>query len=101
MNNLQHLISNTFNRPLALEAGYARVFFSALSQRLGNVVQITDTEGQILRENDMKKVASGFSRTRSSNRSYQVSQGIAIIPIDGSLVHKYGHIKPYSGMTGY
>jgi len=101
MNNLQHLISNTFNRPLALEAGYARVFFSALSQRLGNVVKLTDTEGQTLRENDMKKIASGFSRTRSSSRSYQVSQGIAIIPIDGSLVHKYGHIKPYSGMTGY
>ena len=101
MNNLQHLISNTFNRPLALEAGYARVFFSALSQRLGNVVQLTDTDGQILRENDMKKVATGFSRSRSSDRSYQVVDGIAIIPIDGTLVHKYGYVKPISGMTGY
>ncbi|UTV28992.1 S49 family peptidase [Photobacterium atrarenae] len=101
MNSLQHLISNTFNRPLALEAGYARVFFSALSQRLGNVVQLTDTDGVVLREQEMEKVASGFSRGRASNRSYQVVNGIAVIPIDGSLVHKYGHVKPYSGMTGY
>lgn len=101
MSNLQHLISNTFNRPLALEAGYARVFFSALSQRLGNVIQLTDADGNVLRESDMKKEASGFTRRRSGERSYQVVDGIAIIPIDGSLVHKYGYVKPYSGMTGY
>lgn len=101
MSNLQHLISNTFNRPLALEAGYARVFFSALSQRLGNVVQLTDIDGSVLREQDMKKVAAGYARGRSGDRSYQVKHGIAVIPIDGTLVHKYGYIKPYSGMTGY
>ncbi|KLV08637.1 S49 family peptidase [Photobacterium ganghwense] len=101
MNNLQHLISNTFNRPLALEAGYARVFFSALSQRMGNVVQLTDTDGVVLLERDMEKVASSFSRSRSENRSYQIINGIAVIPIDGSMVHKYGYVRPYSGMTGY
>ncbi|HAS6109567.1 TPA: capsid protein [Vibrio vulnificus] len=103
MNNTSHLnlITAAFNRPLALEAGYARTFFSALSQRLGNVQQLVDIEGNVLRAADMKKEASSFSPRRSTERSYQVVNGIAVIPIDGSLVHKYGYIKPYSGMTGY
>lgn len=82
MNNLQHLISNTFNRPLALEAGYARVFFSALSQRLGNVVQITDTEGQILRENDMKKsllASLGLAAVTAAIKSLRVSPSFRLM----------------------
>ncbi|EKO3667252.1 S49 family peptidase [Vibrio metschnikovii] len=100
-NNLPNLINAAFNRPLALEASYARIFFSALSQRLGNVLQMTDTEGNVLRSMEMKQAASSFSSNRSAERSYQVINGIAVVPISGSMVHKYGHVKPYSGMTGY
>ncbi|ENO1788088.1 S49 family peptidase [Vibrio vulnificus] len=103
MNNTSHLnlITAAFNRPLALEPEYARTFFSALSQRVGNVQQLIDIEGNVLRAADMKKEASSFSPRRSTERSYQVVNGIAIVPISGTLVHKYGYIRPMSGMTGY
>ena len=101
MNNFSHIITEAFNRPLAMEAGYARTFFSALSQRFGNVVQLKDVNGEILKASDMKAEAAAFSPKRDSNRSYQIVDGIAIIPIDGSLVHKFGYVKPMSGMTGY
>lgn len=103
MSNVSHinLITAAFNRPLALEAGYARTFFSALSQRLGNVHKLTDVDGSILMSADLKKEAESYSPRRSNKRSYQVVSGIAVIPISGSLVHKYGYIQPMSGMTGY
>ncbi|WP_417814573.1 S49 family peptidase [Thalassospira alkalitolerans] len=103
MNNGSHLnlITMVFNRPLALEAGYARTFFSALSQRLGNVHKLTDMDGNVLMSADLKKEAASYNPRRSNDRSYQVVNGIAIIPISGSLVHKYGYIQPMSGMTGY
>ncbi|MBY7931781.1 S49 family peptidase [Vibrio fluvialis] len=103
MNNTSHLslITAAFNRPLALEAGYARTFFSALSQRLNNVQQLVDVDGNVLMASDMKKEAASFSPRRSTERNYQVVNGIAIVPISGTLVHKYGYIRPMSGMTGY
>lgn len=103
MTNTSHLnlITAAFNRPLALEAGYARTFFSALSQRLNNVQQLVDVDGSVLTASDMKKEAASFSPRRSTERSYQVVNGIAIVPISGTLVHKYGYIRPISGMTGY
>ncbi|MFL9997970.1 S49 family peptidase [Paraburkholderia sediminicola] len=35
------------------------------------------------------------------DRPYEVIEGIAIIPIQGTLVQKLGTLHPYSGMTGY
>jgi capsid assembly protease len=34
-------------------------------------------------------------------RPYSVVEGVAIIPVAGSLVHKLGSMRPFSGMTGY
>ncbi|HCM4646363.1 TPA: S49 family peptidase, partial [Salmonella enterica subsp. enterica serovar Panama] len=32
---------------------------------------------------------------------YQVVNGIAVLPVTGTLVHKLGGMRPFSGMTGY
>ncbi len=34
-------------------------------------------------------------------RSYQVTNGIAVLPVSGTLVSKTRSLQPYSGMTGY
>ncbi|EMY2016409.1 S49 family peptidase, partial [Salmonella enterica] len=34
-------------------------------------------------------------------RFYQVVNGIAVLPVSGTLVHKLGGMRPFSGMTGY
>ena len=33
--------------------------------------------------------------------AFEPQSGIAYIPIEGELVHKYGHLDPHSGLTGY
>lgn len=37
----------------------------------------------------------------ASDKAYQVVEGVAIIPVTGTLVQKLGTLRPYSGMTGY
>jgi signal peptide peptidase SppA len=35
------------------------------------------------------------------NRPYQMVDGVAVVPIRGTLVHRLGTLQPFSGMTGY
>ena len=98
--NQPHIASRVLNAPLLLEPAYARTFFSALSKRLG-ITQMTDAEGEVMLGEKMQIEASSFSNSRDRNRPYQVIEGVAVLPVSGTMVHKYGHLKPYSGMTGY
>lgn len=99
-NNHPHIASRVLNQPILLEPSYAKTFFSALSGRLG-ITQLTDAGGQVLIGEKLQMEASSFTRSRDSDRAYHVIDGVAVLPVSGTLVHKYGHLQPYSGMTGY
>ncbi|HDD8823518.1 TPA: S49 family peptidase, partial [Escherichia coli] len=100
--NLSHIAAMAFNEPLLLEPAYARVFFCALGKEMGagnlavpqQAVQL-DADGMQLAVTDYM---TGGPRPV---KSYQVKNGIAILPVSGTLVHKMGTLRPYSGMTGY
>lgn len=100
MNNYPQIASRVLNTPLLLEPGYARVFFSALASRLG-ITQLQDAEGEILTGQKIRMTAESFSGGRERDRPYQLIDGVAVLPVSGSLVHKYGYLRPASGMTGY
>ncbi|MEG9862943.1 MAG: S49 family peptidase [Flavobacteriales bacterium] len=99
-NNYPNLAARAFNQPLLMEPGYARVFFSSLSDRLG-IKQLQDVNGRLLCSQNMRTEAEEYENSRESVRSYQVINGIAILPVSGTLVHKYSYMQPHSGMTGY
>lgn len=100
--NYQHLAARAFNQPLLLEPAYARVFFSALSERFGTERLIDATTGAQLVGEELKQLASSWeNESRSAPKSYRVERGIAILPVTGTLVHKFGYMHPVSGMTGY
>ncbi|HAM4766659.1 TPA: S49 family peptidase [Escherichia coli] len=100
--NLSHIAAMAFNEPLLLEPAYARVFFCALGKEMGagslavpqQAVQL-DADGMQLAVTDY--MAGG----QRPAKSYQVKNGIAILPVSGTLVHKLGTLRPDSGMTGY
>ncbi|MCC4261099.1 S49 family peptidase [Pseudomonas aestusnigri] len=94
------IASRVLNTPLLLEPGYARVFFSALAPRL-NILKLQDADGEVSTGDKLRVNAASFTPNRDRERPYQLIDGAAILPVSGSLVHKYGHVKPYSGMTGY
>lgn len=115
MKNYPQIAARVLNTPLLLEPNYARVFFSALSSRLG-ITQLEDAQGQILTGEKIrmsaeswmasKSKANTVTRTRTNRYGekellYNIVDGAAIIRVKGTLVHKFGHLNPYSGMTGY
>ncbi|ECG7135599.1 S49 family peptidase [Salmonella enterica subsp. enterica serovar Uppsala] len=102
-NNLPHIAARAFNQPLLLEPAYARVFFSSLAERYGAGRLIDATSGQVLNADDMRQLAGGWDgddRQRQA-KTYRVERGIAVLPVSGTLVHKFGYVQPLSGVTGY
>ncbi|QCY20796.1 S49 family peptidase [Morganella morganii subsp. morganii] len=90
--NLPHLAQKLFNTPLAIHPQKAEVIVSSLTERLG----ITQIRSTMMEDDD-----EYFSRKARKDSGYDVLEGIAIIPVYGTLVQKLGTLRPYSGMTGY
>ena len=91
--NLPHLAQRLFNTPLALHPRKAEVVMAALTDRFGltRIQSISDWDD----DDD-----SAFTR-KARDTGYDVVEGVAVIPIQGTLVQKLGTLRPYSGMTGY
>ena len=105
LRNLPHIASMAFNEPLMLEPAYARVFFCALAGQLG-ITRLTDTvSGATLGAEQIAEPLALFGDDEEMgprpSRSYQITNGIAVLPVSGTLVSKTRSLQPYSGMTGY
>ena len=96
-----HLAQRLFNRPLMIHPPKAEMIMAALSERLG-ITQIVRINGDVVLPEPMAFDDENESATRNERRrGYDVFAGIAQIEIEGTLVHKNGTLRPYSGMTGY
>lgn len=105
LRNLPHIASMAFNEPLMLEPAYARVFFCALAGQLG-ITRLTDTvSGATPSAEQIAEPLALFGDDEEMvprpSRSYQITNGIAVLPVSGTLVSKTRSLQPYSGMTGY
>lgn len=95
------LAQRLFNRPLLLDPTKAEIVCAALQQRLG-IVHFERLDGSVIEGAQLNAMAS--NATRMVGDEYKLcpmTDGVAVIHIDGSLVHKSGWIDPTSGMTGY
>lgn len=100
MNKYSHIAARALNRPLLLEPGYASIFFAALGDRL-SIDSLHATNGQILSANELPALAASYQSKAVQGRMYSVKNGVAIIPLDGTLVHKSGYVGSSSGTMGY
>ncbi len=103
LRNLPHIASMAFNEPLMLEPAYARVFFCSLAGQLG-ISRLTDAvsgDSLTAQEAPAALALSGDDDGPRQARSYQVMNGIAVLPVSGTLVSRTRALQPYSGMTGY
>lgn len=100
--NLAHIASRAINEPMLIEPAYARVFFSVLGKEIGaSQLNITQT-GETLTLPEMESVAASLLEGgKQVARFYQVREGIAILPVTGTLLHKLGAMMPFYGVTGY
>ncbi len=91
-----------FNAPLAIRAEKAEMLVAALAHRLG-VAQLSFADGReplmIADLDEMAMIATDGDRP--ARKIYDVSDSVAIIPVEGTLVHKLGTVDAWSGMMGY
>ncbi|HAU3361736.1 TPA: S49 family peptidase [Salmonella enterica subsp. salamae] len=100
--NLPHILSQATNAPLLLEPAYARVFFCALGRESGVAsIQIPQAQENIDQDGMALVTGDFMAGGKPQARFYQVVNGIAVLPVSGTLVHRLGGMRPFSGMTGY
>ena len=104
MKNLPFLAQRMFNTPLAITPGKAEIVMAALADRFG-ISKLFRVNGQMvpLAGDDREFWGDDeFSGAKDSPaHGYDVAAGVAIIPVQGTLVQKLGMLRPFSGMTGY
>ncbi|MFH4852640.1 hypothetical protein ABCG81_26130, partial [Escherichia coli] len=65
-NNFPHLAARAFNQPLLLEPTYARVFFSALSDRFGTGRLIDTASGEVMNSDGNERARDGVGQQRAN-----------------------------------
>ena len=96
--NLPHLAQRLFNVPLAITPGKLEVVMAAMADRMG-ITQLFRANGESFAfDGDWK---NGPDAREGRDAGYEVVNGVAVIPVTGTLVAKLGTLRPYSGMTGY
>jgi signal peptide peptidase SppA len=90
-----------FNVPLLLRPEKCEIVAAALLDHLG-VTKLNRIDGTTLGVVELRQQAmDGMDGPRASRRYYEVIDGVAIIPAQGSLAQRVGGLDPYSGVVGY
>ena len=85
-----------FGTPLLIHPMKGKIIAMALADRM-NIDSITIVGGGPAQEFASEDVFSA----EGEYLGYDIVDGVAVIPIDGTLVHKSSWLRPYSGMLGY
>lgn len=103
MHDFAHLATRMFNTPVAIHPRKAEIAVSALAERLGiaSMVHLGGAAVRPMAWDDDEDVVFSSRRDRGVDGGYDVLGGVAVLPVTGTLVHKLGSLRPYSGMTGY
>lgn len=98
-----HIAARVLNSSLLLEPSYANQMLAFLGTRGGalNIAELVGAGGNSLAGQQLPLFAGSYLRRPSAGKSYHVANGIAVIPIAGTLVHNSGYLNTTSGMTGY
>ncbi|MFD1557083.1 S49 family peptidase [Paraburkholderia silviterrae] len=103
MINFPHLATRLFNVPIAILPHKAEIVMAALADRFG-IAQLFREDGTALALADggARAFLEEFDDSEPAQyRPYDIAEGVARIPVEGTLVHKLGMLHPFSGMTGY
>lgn len=98
MQEIQNLAGRLLNTPLLIEPRHARGLLTSFSKELG-IAKLSDADG-VADLGEKPRVSAGLlDGVGDRRRPYRVTNGVARIPVNGSLYHKWGWIGSYS--AGY
>lgn len=101
MTNYPLIGQRLFNTPLMLRPDKCEVVVAALLDHFG-VAKLNRVDGTSMGVIELRQEASdATSGERAERRYYSVIDGVAIIPVHGSLAQRVGGLDAWSGMVGY
>lgn len=93
----QHL----FNVPLLLRPEKCEIVAAALLDHFG-IAKLNRIDGTSMGVIELRQQAMDeTAEPRAERRAYEVIDGVAIIPAQGSLSQRVAGLDPYSGLVGY
>lgn len=105
MNQLLHpmLASRVFGAPLLMHPAKGRVIAQALAARVGLTSDVTvlSAGGRPMAGDWYDDDDDKFGREAEPDKGYDLKDGVAVIGVTGTLVHRSNSLRPYSGMLGY
>lgn len=109
LNPTPRLAARFFNKPHYASPDYLPYISAYLSHRMGFDKMTDSVTGETLEKDQLQPFAESlqnrrrrFNAEKRQMEPYSLhDNGVAVIPIDGTLVHNLGSMDPYSGMTGY
>jgi signal peptide peptidase SppA len=93
-------LQNAYNTPLAIRADRADAITALISSGLAGVETLL-AAGQSRSLRLASTGAAGHWAAAGADRGYDVVNNVAVIKIQGVLVHRLGVLRPVLGMTGY
>lgn len=94
------LWSRLTTRPLQAEPWAVANVLGVLAPRLGIATVTVEQFGELHPVAASVLASTAQDRIREA-RQYRVEDGVAVVPVIGSLVTRSGSLRPASGMTGY
>jgi signal peptide peptidase SppA len=101
MRDFGQLAQRLFNVPLMIEPAKAEIVCAAMMNHLG-IARFSRLDGVTLEASELRQRAEdALDGDRPQTRFYSLQDGVAIIPVAGTLVQKQAGVDPWSGMCGY
>ena len=95
------LLSRIVNAPLLATPRIAQFYLGYLCNRSGYAGAVLDlATGETTPTSELTALGA-YQSSRDASFDVVPGTGMAVIEVWGALEHKSGHIKPYSGATGY
>jgi len=95
-----NLLGRVVNTPVFCLPDKVQSHLSMLNGRMGLKGEFVRADVGAIESLDSLPMAGAFN-DKAPRKIYREQDGVAMIPVVGSLVHRLGAIDPYSGMTGY
>ncbi|GAB5451828.1 MAG: S49 family peptidase [Halioglobus sp.] len=95
----QLMAARMMGRPVLLDRTYARQLYASLAGFAG-ATSLADEEGPIPLADKMHVKGLYGVRGESQHRPYHMEQGVAVIPVNGPLMHKWPYLGMYSAGYG-